>query len=239
MGASPLFAFEAVRLELSGRTILDGIDLTLPDAGITVLAGPSGAGKSTLLRLCNRLTVPTTGRVRFRGDDVAELEPLAHRRRVGMVFQRPAPFPGTVLENLRVACPGLDDGGAAAALERAGLDRSFLPRRADDLSGGEAQRMCLARTLATGPEVLLLDEPTSSLDPVASRDLEAHVRMLAADDVAVVWVTHDLGQAERIDDELHVVTGGRMATADERHHFLRGERHRDGEDEPGVDEEAS
>jgi putative ABC transport system ATP-binding protein len=239
MGRSPLFAFEAVRLELSGRTILDAIDLTLDGTGITVLAGPSGAGKSTLLRLCNRLTVPTAGRVRFRGDDIAGLDPLAHRRRVGMVFQRPAPFPGTVLDNLHVACPGLDDDGAAAALDRAGLDRSFLPRRADDLSGGEAQRMCLARTLATEPEVLLLDEPTSSLDPVTSRDLEAQVRMLAVDAVSVVWVTHDLGQAERIAHELHVVVDGRMASADQRRHFLRGERHHDDEDDADDHDEGA
>jgi len=230
MARPPLFAFEDVRLELGGRTILSGVDLCVVDGCITVLAGPSGAGKSTLLRLCNRLAVPTTGRVRFRGEDIAALEPLSHRRRVGMVFQRPATFPGTVRDNLAVACPDLDDEAASDVLDRAGLDRSFLDRRADDLSGGEAQRMCLARTLATGPEVLLLDEPTSSLDPLTSKDLEAQVRELAEADVAIVWVTHDLAQADRIAGELHVVVAGRVATTDERRHFLNGERHMEGDE---------
>jgi putative ABC transport system ATP-binding protein len=146
------------------------------------------------------------------------------------VFQRPAPFPGTVLDNLHVACPGLDDDGAVAALERAGLDRSFLPRLADDLSGGEAQRMCLARTLATEPEVLLLDEPTSALDPVNAGELEASALALASHGVAVVWVTHDLTQSKRIGNEVHVLVEGRLASEHERNHFLRGERHHDDED---------
>jgi ABC-type phosphate transport system ATPase subunit len=227
-----LFAFERATLDLGGRRVLDAVDLTVVDNGISVLAGPSGAGKSTLLRLCNRLAVPSEGRVLFRGADVAGLEPLGHRRRVGMVFQRPAPFPGSVRENMHVACPGIEDDTAASALARAGLDRSFLDRRADDLSGGEAQRMCLARTLVTEPEVLLLDEPTSSLDPLTSRELEERVLALARDNVAVLWVTHDLGQAERIADDLHVLVEGRVATEDERRRFLRAERHRDDE-EPG------
>ena len=131
-----------MRVDLGGRVVLDVPSLAVADGGVTVVAGPSGAGKSTLLRLCNRLEVPTAGTVRFRGADVADLDPLAHRRRVGMVFQRPATFPGTVRDNLRVACGALDANEPffAEALEHAGLGVGFLDRRADDLSGGEAQR---------------------------------------------------------------------------------------------------
>ena len=207
---SALFAFEDVVLELGGRRVLDGVRAELPDEGVTCLVGPSGSGKSTLLRLCNRLEVPTSGVVRFRGVDVAELDPLAHRRQVGMVFQRPTPFPGSVRDNLLVARPAADDDVLAAALERAALPASFLDRVADDLSGGEAQRMCLARTLVTEPEVLLMDEPTSALDPEATKDLERLACQLAGQGVRVVWVSHDPEQVDRIADARFVVEEGRV-----------------------------
>lgn len=229
--ARPLFAFDGVILETAGRCILDRLTLDIPDGGVTVVLGPSGAGKSTLLRLCNRLELATSGSVRFRGDEVTGLDPLTLRRRVGMVFQRPAPFPGTVRANLLVAQPGAEEPAQVDALERSGLDRSFLDRVADELSGGEAQRACLARTIITEPEVLLLDEPTASIDPVAARDLEASARMLADSGVPVVWVSHDLAQADRIADEVAVLVDGRVATDHERRHFLNGERH-DHTDEP-------
>jgi putative ABC transport system ATP-binding protein len=187
--------------------------VALPDAGITVIVGPSGSGKSTLLRLCNRLEVATTGTVRFRDDDVAELEPRALRRRVGMVFQRPTPFAGTVRDNLCVADPALSDDDAKAALDRADLAPGFLDRAADELSGGEAQRMCLARTLVTAPEVLLMDEPTSSVDARSRRALEGMTTALARHGVPVVWVTHDLAQARRLADVVVVLSAGRVAYA--------------------------
>ena len=178
---------------------------------MTVVAGPSGAGKSSLLRLCNRLEVATAGRVMFRGDDVADLEPRHLRRRVGMVFQRPTPFAGTVRENLRVARPDLSDVDAADALERAELDPTFLDRPAHELSGGEGQRLCLARTLVTGPEVLLMDEPTSSLDRQATHEIERLARRFADGGVPVLWVTHDLAQMRRLADRVLVLVGGRIA----------------------------
>lgn len=186
------------------------LDGRLPDGGITVVAGPSGSGKSTLLRLCNRLVAPTRGRVLFRGDDVAGLDPRRLRRRVGMVFQRPTPFAGTVADNLRVAAPDLGRAAAAAVLERADLDGSFLDRDAGGLSGGEAQRMCLARTLVANPEVLLMDEPTASLDPRSSRVLEELALGLAASGVPVVWVSHDRGQILRLADSVVVLDAGRI-----------------------------
>ncbi|HEX4868954.1 MAG TPA: phosphate ABC transporter ATP-binding protein [Acidimicrobiales bacterium] len=208
--ADALFAFEAVVVEAGGRRILDGVTAELPDRGVTCLVGPSGSGKSTMLRLCNRLEVPTSGVVRFRGTDLAELDVLAHRRRVGMVFQRPTPFPGTVRDNLLVARPGTDDGVLGVVLERAALPEHFLDRVADELSGGEAQRMCLARTLVTDPEVLLMDEPTSSLDADAAKELERLARRLADDGVPVVWVSHDLAQVDRIADARLLVDQGRV-----------------------------
>lgn len=217
-----LFEFDDVRVDLGGRPVLHLDDLRITDHGITVLAGPSGSGKSTLLRLCNRLEAPSAGTVRFRGTDVAELDPLAHRRRVGMVFQRPATFPGSVRDNLLVACRDADDDLFVDVLGRAGLDADFLSRRADDLSGGEAQRVCLARTLATRPEVLLLDEPTSSLDAGSSRALEQLARGLADGGVPLLWVSHDLAQVRRIADEVVVLDGGRVADGTAKAAFLDG-----------------
>jgi putative ABC transport system ATP-binding protein len=208
----PLFTFEDVVVELGGARVLDGVDAVVPTEGITCLVGRSGSGKSTMLRLCNRLEVATGGVVRFRGDDVLSLDPLTHRRQVGMVFQRPTPFPGTVRDNLLVARPDADDGELAAALARAALGAAFLDRGADDLSGGEAQRMCLARTLVTEPEVLLMDEPTSALDGEATAVLEELACGLACAEhpVPILWVTHDTAQVERIADRRLVVEHGKV-----------------------------
>lgn len=218
----PLFELDAASLVLDGRRLLDELSLTVPDGGITVLLGPSGAGKTMVLRLLNRLEVPTSGVVRFRGQPVDQLDPLALRRRVGMVFQRPALFPGTVRDNLRVAAPGASDDELVGVLDAAGLRPAMIDRVADDLSGGEAQRACLARTLATRPEVLLMDEPTSALDPDARRRLEGTARRLADQGTPMVWVTHDLAQAERLADHRLVVVDGRLAGSEEIARFATG-----------------
>ncbi|HEU5470809.1 MAG TPA: phosphate ABC transporter ATP-binding protein [Actinophytocola sp.] len=203
------FTFDRVVVDRGGVRALDGFSGEVPGIGVTVLFGPSGSGKTTLLRLCNRLEIPTSGRVLFRGHDVAGLDPLRLRRTVGMVFQRPTPFPGTVRENLLIAAP---DAGAAQlvdALEQAALDGSWLDRDATELSGGEAQRVCVARTLVTRPEVLLLDEPTSALDRAAAGILERTVRALAARGIAALWVSHDPAQVRRIADRVLRIEHGR------------------------------
>ncbi len=203
-----------------GSAILDRLDCELPLDGITVIVGPSGAGKTTLLRLCNRLEVPTRGRLLLDGQDVAEIAPLALRRHVGMVFQRPTLFPGSVRDNLHVARADAPDAALSEILGRVGLDPAVLDRAADDLSGGEGQRVCVARALLTEPSVLLMDEPTSSLDPDHRATIEQLARGLARDGLAVVWVTHDLRQAVRLGDRVMVVIGGRLAGADEAAAYL-------------------
>ncbi len=218
-----LFELDGVRLCIDGATVLDRVDLVIPRDGVTVIAGPSGAGKSTVLRMCNRLTVPTAGRVCFRGEDVSALDPLQLRRRVGMVFQRPALFPGTVADNLAVAAPHAARSELRSALERAGLGIEFLDRSGDDLSGGEAQRACLARALLTQPEVLLMDEPTSSLDPANTRRLEKLARELASDGVSIIWVSHDLEQVARLANRTFVLIAGRTADGADAEAFLAGE----------------
>jgi putative ABC transport system ATP-binding protein len=229
-----LFELDQVCVELSDALLLDNVSCELPDAGITVLLGPSGAGKTTLLRLLNRLEVPTSGRVRFRGEPVDALDPLKLRRQVGMVFQRPAVFPGTVRDNLLVAQPGASDDHLAPRLQAAGLDPGLLDQVADTLSGGEAQRLCLARTLTTEPQVLLMDEPTSSLDRDARGHLEATARDLVERGMPMIWVTHDLDQADRLADHRILLVAGRVGSNHEMDHYLsRPHLHPEGDDGDG------
>jgi putative ABC transport system ATP-binding protein len=205
-----LFELEGVSVAGVQRPRLHDVSLALDDGGITVLQGPSGAGKSTLLRLLNRLEAPTAGTVRYRGEDLVGRDVLAHRREVGMVFQAPVLFPGTVADNLAVARP---EDAPGALLERAGLPAAFLTREAGTLSGGEAQRACLARALGTRPRVLLMDEPTSALDPAASLLIEQLARSLAADGVPIVLVSHDRAQGRRLGDRIVELEEGRVVGA--------------------------
>ena len=222
---SALFEFEDVLVAGENGTAILTIDhAAVNDEGITVIVGPSGAGKTTLLRLCNRLAVPAQGTIRFRGEDLSTIDSLALRRKVGMVFQQAVLFGGTGMDNLRVADPEIVEATAEALFHGVGLDAAFLRNPLDDLSGGEAQRLALARTLATEPEVLLMDEPTASLDPAATETLEHLVRGL--DGVPILWVTHDVAQVRRLADEVMVITGGRLVSDEASvQGFLNGGNH--------------
>lgn len=210
MNTDCMFDFVDVVVEHTATRALDGFTAGIPGRGITALFGPSGSGKSTVLRLCNRLEVPTSGRVSFCGEDIANLDPLWLRRQVGMCFQRPTPFPGTVADNLRAADPDACDARMQDMLARVALTGSWLTRDAMALSGGEAQRVCLARTLMAQPRVLLLDEPTSAVDATAAGVIERAVcTMVDESGIAVLWVSHDLAQVERLADRVFAIEHGR------------------------------
>ena len=168
------------------------------EPGATAILGPSGSGKSTLLRLLNRLADPDEGVIRFEEDDVRELDPLELRRRACLVPQLPAPFPGTVAENVAYGprLRGEEDVDVDRCLSLAGLSADYAEREAARLSVGEQQRVMLARALALDPEVLLLDEPTAALDEAARDAVEQALAGL--DGVSMVFVTHDPAQAERL-----------------------------------------
>lgn len=194
------FEYRQVRVDGDSGPIVDGFSARIPADGLTAMVGPSGSGKTTLLRLLNRLDDPDGGEVLFEGRDVRSYDVLQLRRRVQYVGQVPVAFPGTVAGNVGDQAPKL--------LARVGLDAALAGRDADRLSVGEAQRMCLARALALGPECLLLDEPTSALDTVAKAGIETLIRSLADDGLTVVMVTHDPRQANVLANRT-VVIGAR------------------------------
>lgn len=191
--------------------ILKGISLEVPCEGILAVAGPSGSGKSTLLRLLNRLDDPVSGSIRWDGRDIKEWDPRELRRNVAMIFQTAPIFPGTVLDNFVVAVPDLEVDRAHHVLDHVGMPRELLDRPADQLSGGEAQRMTIARALLTEPRVLLADEPTAALDLAARRTIEDLARGLADSGVPLVWITHDTDQLRRLADHAVVLVDGGVA----------------------------
>ena len=211
MPSQELFVLDDVSLEIGGRRILDHLDAHLHDGVATAVAGPSGSGKSTLLRLLNRLADPTGGRVLFRGRDVRELDVLDLRRRAVLVPQRSVALTDDVAAEVRVAAPQLDDGAVAELLQRVMLEPAdYLGRAPSSLSGGELQRLCLARALAVAPECLLLDEPTSALDPRAADAVDDVIRGLVSDGLAVVLVSHDVRRAAAVADNVLILHEGRV-----------------------------
>lgn len=184
----------------------------------TVIVGPSGSGKSSLIRLINRLEDPAGGRILLDGEDLAKIDPLELRRRVGMVQQKPFMFEGTVLRNLQLPfvyrnapLPAADGEDVVRALDLSRLPAELLDRDARTLSGGEQQRVSLARILIGRPQVLLLDEPTSALDRPTSDRLAATFRDICRSErLAVILVTHDLRLSGKVADRLIYLEGGRI-----------------------------
>jgi putative ABC transport system ATP-binding protein len=195
------------------KLLVDDINVAVAPGEILAVVGPSGAGKSSFLRLLNRLDEPTAGTVLLKGQDYRSIAPQELRRRIGMLLQTAYLFPGTVGANIAFGPSQRGDtlapGQIASLLERVGLP-GFADRDIGHLSGGEAQRVALARTLANLPEVLLLDEPTSALDPDSVRGVEELILGLVAErHMACVIVTHDNAQAVRLARRTMVMEAGR------------------------------
>ncbi len=208
------FAIDALNLWYGAKQALTGVGLEIARRKVTALIGPSGCGKSTLIRCLNRMNdlipgVTITGRVDYRGVDIygADVDPVEVRRRIGMVFQKPNPFPKSIYENVAFGARvngfrGNLDDLVERSLRRAALwdeVRGDLRKSGLALSGGQQQRLCIARALANNPDVILMDEPCSALDPIATLKIEDLMRELA-DDYTIVVVTHNMQQAARVSD---------------------------------------
>ncbi len=207
------------------RVLVNDISVQVQPGEVLAVVGPSGAGKSSFLRLLNRLDEPTGGTVRLNGQDYRELAPRELRRRVGMVMQVAYLFAGTVAANVafgpRQNGERLSSEQIAALLERVGLP-GYQVRDVSNLSGGEAQRVSLARTLANAPEALLLDEPTSALDDVSARGIEDLVRNIIRERrMTCVIVTHNTVQAHRIADRTMILKAGKLVAIGPTKEVLR------------------
>jgi phosphate transport system ATP-binding protein len=197
------------------RQVLYDLTLDVPEASVTAIIGPSGCGKSTFLRCLNRLheelpRARVSGTILLDGEDLGTKDVVSVRFRVGMVFQKPSPFPNmSIFENVAAGLRLLGvhradevDEGVVDALQHTGLweeVEDMLDAPGTSLSGGQQQRLCIARALAVHPEVLLMDEPCSALDPIATTKIENLIRKLRTE-YTVVIVTHNLAQATRVSD---------------------------------------
>jgi tungstate transport system ATP-binding protein len=213
---------DRVCFEAGGQRLIDDVSLTLEAGTRTVVLGPNGAGKSLLLRLCHGLLRPNAGTIRWACDDPARL-----RREQAFVFQRPVLLRRSAAANIAyaLAAAGVPRAErqelARAALEQVGLTH-LADRPARVLSGGEQQRVAVARAWALEPKVMFLDEPTANLDPAATRAIEAVITAMHARGVKIVMTTHDLGQARRHADEIVFLHRGRLVEhADAARFFAR------------------
>ncbi|MEI3597666.1 MULTISPECIES: ABC transporter ATP-binding protein [unclassified Oceanobacillus] len=182
---------------------------------ITSLVGPSGAGKTTLFRLCNGLISPTHGTISIYSKNIQEYEPTKLRRNVGLALQNATMLQGTVYKNLQLprtlAGETLTEDEAADLLTKVSLDKDLLKRDVGDLSGGQRQKVSIARTLVNQPEILLLDEITSSLDRVSTNDIENLIEKINKENgVTIIWITHNLNQATQIGDDTWVMMNGEL-----------------------------
>ena len=224
---------------------LRDITLEIPEKRVTALIGPSGCGKSTFLRCINRMndlidTARVEGELYLHGKNVydEDVDPVALRRTVGMVFQEPNPFPKSIYDNVAygLRVQGKDDNldeKVEESLRRAALwdeVKDQLHSSGLDLSGGQQQRLCIARAIAPDPEVLLMDEPASALDPVATSQIEDLIEDLARD-YTVVVVTHNMQQAARISDKTAVfLTGGELVEFDDTQKIFENPKNKRVED---------
>jgi phosphate transport system ATP-binding protein len=220
---------KAVNLEVcyGTKTILHGIDINIPTGKITAIIGPSGCGKTTFLRTLNRLNELTgsckvNGKILLDGQDILKIDPILLRRKVGMVFQKPNPFPKSIRENILYGVKALKlkvdhDQVVRSCLEKAALWGELKNRLNDNAAGlslGQQQRLCIARTLAVSPEVILFDEPASSLDPISTTALESSIIGMKGEYTQVI-VTHNMNQAIKVSDYVIFLFNGLVMEAGE------------------------
>jgi phosphate transport system ATP-binding protein len=211
----PVFTVRDLAVHYGKQIALKGVDLDIRPRRIIAIIGPSGCGKSTLIRCFNRMNelIPgavVSGQVLYHGEDIygPGVDPVMVRRSIGMVFQRPNPFPKSVYDNVAFGAKingykGDMDELVERSLRRAALwdeVKSKLKKSALDLSGGQQQRLCIARAIAVEPDVILMDEPASALDPIATTRIEDLMQELKQD-YSIIIVTHNMQQAARVSDE--------------------------------------
>jgi putative ABC transport system ATP-binding protein len=210
--ADSLFEIEKVSYQINGHQILKNLSFKISHTNITGIIGSSGSGKSTLLHLLNKLLSPTQGRILFQNQDISNVPSRQLRKRIGLVQQNPFLFNGSILENIvygpKIWGEQLTEKRIEDLLNGVELPKSLVNKDISQLSGGEQQRVSLIRTLANNPEVLLLDEPTSSLDIKTEDTIEKLLLNLSKQGISILIVTHSLEQAKRLTDQVIVLKEG-------------------------------
>lgn len=207
--------FNKVNYSAGDTPILKNITGVFRKGKITTLIGPSGSGKTTLFKLCNGLASPDNGEIHFLDKSIKRYDPVTLRRDVGLALQDATMVRGSVRKNLALPLElqrkQLPQDRARELMEVVGLDKELLNRDARELSGGQRQRLSIARTLVNKPAVLLLDEITSSLDPVSKKDVEnLIIEMNRTDGTTIVWITHNIEQARHLGDDTWVMMEGKL-----------------------------
>ncbi|MFH2048904.1 MAG: ATP-binding cassette domain-containing protein [bacterium] len=211
MSGDIILRTESLTREVPGKVIIDNISLSFEKNKIYSLIGPSGAGKSSFLRLLNRLDEPTSGEVFFHDSSACEDAPNRIRRKIGYLFQTPYLFPETVKDNFLYANESITDDEIDNILAQVHIEKEILGRKVNNLSVGQSQRVALGRLLATRPEIILLDEPTSSLDPTYTEAIEQTILEIVKNtDLTVIVVTHHPNQALRFNGETILLVDGKL-----------------------------
>lgn len=208
-------SFHNVCYKIDHLSILNNINGEFYKGKITTLVGPSGAGKSTLLKMCNGLISPTTGDILIEDKHIDSYEPTTLRKNVGIALQSAPIIRGTVFHNLSLPYTlqhkSLLESDAISFLEVVGLDHTFLQRQAEDLSGGQKQKVSIARSLLNRPKILLLDEITSALDPTSVYEIEQLILKINQKyGVTIIWITHNIEQAKRIGNFTWIMMEGKL-----------------------------
>jgi putative ABC transport system ATP-binding protein len=211
----PAITFNQVNYSSDGLHILKDISGSFIEGKITTLVGPSGAGKSSLFALCNGLKSPDSGEIHIHSKPIESYEPIELRRHVGIVLQNATMINGTARKNLELPLAlqdkKLNEERAKELMKLVGLEEEHLDRKARDLSGGQKQKLSIARTLVNRPQILLLDEITSSLDRVSQKDIEELiVRINKNFGTTIIWITHNLEQAKTVGQNTWVMINGEV-----------------------------
>lgn len=225
-----LFSIESIsKKNNEGKYILKNIDAKVIQGELITIIGPSGSGKSTLLSLLNRMIDPDSGVLKLKGEPYSAIDILKLRRQISMVFQLPTMLKGTVRDNLLIGPKlydqTLDENEINNLLERVGLEPSIKEQDAQTLSGGQKQKVSLARTLANKSEVLLLDEVTASLDPDSTDDIEELIRGFHRDGKTIIWVTHNIEQAQRMGQYTWVLAEGEFIEQGKTQELFENPKH--------------